>query len=184
MEISHWKIHRLVSFYLVWARLTVSRLGNCINRFADFEVIWVNGAWKFRRFWNPLNSLNFKDDFQFFRFLNYFHFWNTGKFVSNKGSVYRSNSEQYQTHALFSKISSDDVSKIFNSLGPVNEHRPSHVSKSADMSSKSIFIESWTAIKPTWRWKSLIGLSLWLAKAYLFYNGKACVRGTLSDALY
>ena len=94
MEISHWKIHRLVSFYLVWARLTVSRLGNCINRFADFEVIWVNGAWKFRRFWNPLNSLNFKDDFQFFRFLNYFHFWNTGKFVSNKGSVYLPNSEQ------------------------------------------------------------------------------------------
>ena len=41
-----------------------------------------------------------------------------------------------QTHSLFSKISSEDVSKMFNSLGPVSEHRPSHVSKSADMSSE------------------------------------------------
>ena len=41
-----------------------------------------------------------------------------------------------RTHSLFSKISSEDVSKIFNSLGPVSEHRPSHLSKSADISSE------------------------------------------------
>ena len=124
------KFHGPQLQYLVWARLTVSRFGNCIKRFADFEVIWVNGAWKFRRFWNPLNSLNFKCDIQFLYFQIFFPLRmpaNLSSFLSwNKNRI----------HSLFSKISSEDVSKIFNSLGPVSEHRPSHFSKSADISSE------------------------------------------------